>query len=157
MASVGYAIRQAVKTLLVNAAISGIDTANIKTRMMTKATKGIDTLPCVIISPYGTISDKPADFEGSRDRSFRVRIALIDATGGDAQTNDEIYSSWIEEAVDAILVDSGGIWQGFCRETLTTVPRVWQIRADIINTFDDALLEEGLYAFQNAVIRFDWQ
>ncbi len=156
MSSVGYSIRQATKALLVAASITPIGT-NIKARMMTKATKGIDTLPIAIVSPYGTIGDKPADFEGSRDRSFRVRIALIDAMSGDTETNDNLYSQWIEDAINAILVDDAGIWEGFQRETLVSVPSVWQIRADTINTFDDALMENGFYAFQNAVIRFDWQ
>ena len=155
--SVGYDIRVAVKAIVVAMGISGITTDNIKIRMMVRALKGIDRLPCIIIAPYGTIDDKPADFEGSRGRIFRVRVAIIDAMTGDTETHDELYSQWIEDIINAVLVQQSGPEQGFSRETLAGIDGVWQIRAETIATFDDSKMEQGYYAYQNAVFRFEWQ
>lgn len=153
MSSVDYQIRQAVKALLVSAAIPGISTTSIKIRMLTKATKGIDQFPVVVISPYATIGDKPADFEGGRDRDYRVRIAIIDAMAGDTETNDDLYSGWIEAALNAIVVD----FNGFAATTLPGIDRNWEINSEAVNTFDDSKIENGFFAFQNLVMRFSLQ
>ena len=153
MASQGYAIRTAFKNLVIAAAIPSLDSSKIKLRMMTKATKGIDKTPLVVISPYGTIGDKPADFEGGRSRQYRTRIAIIDSMAGDTETNDELYSDWIEEIVNAIMVRTDGT----PRTELAGVSRSWELNTEKIDTFNDPAMEQGFYAFQNAVIRCEWQ
>ncbi len=151
MASVSYQIQQAVQTILRAANLSGIDSAAIKIREMPKAGETLDPLPCVIISPYGKRSDKPADFEGHRDRTYKIEIALIDGTEGDYATDQELYQGWQEDAADAIVMDGD-----FSRNTLTAVPSVWEINVEDIAEFDRSSLAVN-YAYQSIVIRFESQ
>ena len=150
----GYDIRLAVLSLVQAANLPGIPLANIKNRMITKVSEGLDALPAVIISPYGTLSNKPADFGGGRDWQFRVRIAMVDATGGDAETNQELYEGWLQSAMESVLVDAS---TGYSRDVLPGVAGNWEINAENATTFDDSKLGPKFYAFLNAVLRFEVQ
>lgn len=131
---------------------SALASASMKMRMVVKATKR-DPLPLLLIVPYGTIGDKPADFETGRDRQYRLRLALIDDPEGDSETKDALYSEWLEIFLNAIVRNTDGT----ARNQLDGVPGVWEINAESVTTFDDSLLANNLYAMQNLVLRFESQ
>jgi hypothetical protein len=145
--SIGYAIQEALRKLMVAANLPGIAEADIAVRAMPKVGESIDRLPCLRIAPYGDDDSVPLSFEGCVDRIYSIEITLIDAIEADLQSGQNQYQGWKEKALKKIEKDN----DGFLRDQLDDVPSVWDLDIIAAPNFDRSKLAAN-YAYQGILV-----
>lgn len=104
MASVYESILTAAQSVLAVLPWDGGLTADaIKVRALPHVGEQLDTLPCMLLCPYGPYRAGPGgSFENTQDRVYGVEVALIAASNRDMQSGLGQYLSWHQQAVRAL-------------------------------------------------------
>jgi hypothetical protein len=147
--SVHYDIQTALLNILQGATFPGLPSSSIKVRMLPKVGENLDTLPCILISPYGNIDWFPLSFEGDVNRTYYVEVSLVAANNFDFASNQEQYEGWLEQAGRLVTPPN-------LDATTPSLPNVWRIEMVSNPTFDRGRLNQT-YAYQSVLVKFDSQ
>lgn len=147
--SIHYDIREAVVWLLQQQTFTGLSSSNIKNRSMPKKGETLDSLPCMLVVPYGGIDWSPLSFEGTVNRGYMVEVCVVAASNLDFSTAQEQHGGWLEKAVRAVTPET-------LQNSTPPVESVWRVEVLANPTFDRGKLAV-MYSYQSIVLRFDSQ
>lgn len=145
--AIATAIDNDLKDILQAVTFTGIDTANVgKIRELPKVGESLDTVPCILIAPFGKNRSDPLGTEGPSGRIYAREICLIDGHEGDYATDKPARELWMQQAINAIEKNGSDH-----RVSLPSASSVWSVEIDEAPTFDRSKLNQN-YAYFGVVV-----
>lgn len=143
--SIEKKIQDALKVIIEDIGLAGVDDSNIKILELPKINEVLDALPCVLICSRRKTTEA-IGFEGRVERVYVEEILFIDGREGDEVTEQDKVQRWHEQGIEAVEREQSPVetsqYHQF-RTTLPGVPTVYSVEVGDVETIDRTKLSDN--------------
>jgi hypothetical protein len=133
-------ILSSIVTVIQGLTLTGIASANIKRRMLPKASETLDKLPAVLVAPASGKGRRRPHTWGAVNRVYPIEVAIVTPVNRDFATKIADVTQWLQT-----------IEAAFDGPRISGAATVWDVDVDVGATFDRSTLNQQ-YAYSSLLL-----